>query len=151
MKRINKDDKLLTFGERLAWLRVSKKHTQIEMGKRVGLTPRQISLYETNSINASQTTLCSIANAYNVSLDWLLLGKEVFVDLPFKNEVLLKRFLVIQDLHYHIVEFVIQFLDMVVDSYRIGVLRGTRDSQNWNQPASTIIKDMNRLSSIEEK
>ncbi|HID93536.1 MAG TPA: XRE family transcriptional regulator [bacterium (Candidatus Stahlbacteria)] len=53
--------------------------TQQEFGKLIGVTQDTVSRYETNKANLSVKQLAKIAETAEVSLDWLITGKEKFV------------------------------------------------------------------------
>lgn len=60
------------FGERLKELRTSKKISQEELGNLVNTTKQTISNYETGKRNADYEMLESLADTFNVDIDYLL-------------------------------------------------------------------------------
>ena len=63
----------MLFGDRLKLLREEKQMTQMELGKVLGIGNRVIAYYEANDrFPKDEATLVSIANVFQVSIDWLL-------------------------------------------------------------------------------
>lgn len=65
----------MTFGARLKKARNSKRMTQHEVAKILGLNFTTISKYENDKSQPDNDTLQKISQLYDVSLDWLLLGE----------------------------------------------------------------------------
>lgn len=57
---------------RLLELRKQKGLTQADMAKLLKITPQAYSLYETNKNNISNETLCTLADFFEVTTDYLL-------------------------------------------------------------------------------
>lgn len=66
----NKEDSML--GQRLREARMMRGRTQPEMAKLLDLSLRTYQKYEEGSRNPQLDTLVAIANALDVSTDWLL-------------------------------------------------------------------------------
>lgn len=63
----------MLFGDRLKILREEKKLTQYELGNFLNISARVIGYYESNDrFPKDEQILVSIANHFDVSLDWLL-------------------------------------------------------------------------------
>lgn len=63
----------MLFGDRLKILRDEKKLTQYELGNVLNISARVIGYYESNDrFPKDEQILVSIANYFDVSLDWLL-------------------------------------------------------------------------------
>ena len=60
------------FSERLKQLRVEANLKQIDLAKALNTTQRRISYFEIGKIEPDLQTLCSIAQFFNVSIDYLL-------------------------------------------------------------------------------
>ncbi len=72
-------------GTRIAELRNINNITQLELAEKLGVTDRAVSKWETGSGYPDITLLPQIADTFNVSIDYLLLGKsiikqEIYVD-----------------------------------------------------------------------
>ena len=65
-------DTLKIFGERLRSLRQEKKVKQREMGELLGMTLRNYQRFEHGEINVPALTLCTLADYFGVSTDYLL-------------------------------------------------------------------------------
>lgn len=65
----------MEFGERLKELRKKKRMTQEELGKVINVSKVSISGYETGSRSPDRETLVSLADFFDVSVDFLL-GRE---------------------------------------------------------------------------
>jgi len=62
----------MTFGERITYARKQKKITQNNLGKAVGTSGDIIGKYERNEIKPSIDTAAKIADALNVTIDYLV-------------------------------------------------------------------------------
>ncbi|MBP3040559.1 helix-turn-helix transcriptional regulator [Bacillaceae bacterium Marseille-Q3522] len=65
-----------SFGERLKTLRNSKKLKQEELAKKMNISKSAIGMYERNEREPSFEIIEKFAEFFNVSLDFLLTGKE---------------------------------------------------------------------------
>lgn len=57
---------------RIALLRKSKKFTQEKLGELVNVSQRSVASWEAGERSPSISTLCDLADKFNVSVDWLL-------------------------------------------------------------------------------
>jgi transcriptional regulator with XRE-family HTH domain len=64
-----------TFGTRLKQARTQKKLTQNEVADKLGIDYTTISKYENNKSQPDNEILRELADMYEVSLDWLILGQ----------------------------------------------------------------------------
>ena len=62
----------MSFGKKIATLRKEKGFSQDELAKKVGIISITIGRYERDEINPSVDTAAKIADALNVSLDYLV-------------------------------------------------------------------------------
>lgn len=62
----------MTFGERITYARKQKKMTQSDLGKIVGTSGDIIGKYERDEIKPSIDTAAKIADALNVTIDYLV-------------------------------------------------------------------------------
>jgi transcriptional regulator with XRE-family HTH domain len=62
----------MTFGERITYARKQKKMTQSDLGKMVGTSGDIIGKYERDEIKPSIDTAAKIADALNVTIDYLV-------------------------------------------------------------------------------
>lgn len=84
---------------RIKTIRKSLGLTQDEFAKQLGLQRNTICLFESGKRNPSDRTLDDICNIFNVSIDFLLNGKEpIFIDTPSSTMKKLKS-------EYHLDEF----------------------------------------------
>lgn len=63
---------MIRCGERMAALRVKLGLTQEELSGKLGISRAALSHYETNRREPDYMTLCTIANYFQVSLDYIL-------------------------------------------------------------------------------
>lgn len=63
-------------GKRIERLRKERKLTQQQLANATGITRGNISSYESGRFYPSITTTIALARFFNVSIDWLLTGKE---------------------------------------------------------------------------
>lgn len=94
----------MKYGERIAALREKHSLTQEGLSNKLGITRASLSHYENNRREPDYETIVSIANLFNVSIDYLIgrtddpnsvLDEDVreFVDsLELSNEKILEKF-----------------------------------------------------------
>ncbi len=63
---------MFNFGEHLKEMRVSFNYTQKQVASNIGITERNYQRYEANDQRPSFDILISLADFYNVSLDYLV-------------------------------------------------------------------------------
>mgnify|MGYP000096835066 CR=1 FL=1 len=83
----------MTFGERILSLRKKNKWSQDELAKKIGTSAPIIGRYERNEIKPSIDTAKNIADALEVTIDYLIGGSDTMVmdkDLIQKIEDILK-------------------------------------------------------------
>lgn len=73
--------------ERLKKLRKQHQLTQSQLAQEIGVTQSIISVVESEKSAVSLDFLRKAANFYNVSIEWLLYGKEKFAELKLGNFV----------------------------------------------------------------
>ncbi len=89
----------MTLGEKIRQLRTEKGLSQEKFGKQTGIHPKHVGKYETNKTIPSADKLRKIAEALEVSADYLL-----FDNVPkagkvkIKDQDLLEKFLYVDDM-----------------------------------------------------
>ena len=63
---------MFNFGEHLKEMRISFNYTQKQVASNIGITERNYQRYEANDQRPSFDILMSLADFYNVSLDYLV-------------------------------------------------------------------------------
>ncbi len=63
---------MFNFGEHLKEMRISFNYTQKQVASNIGITERNYQCYEANDQRPSFDILISLADFYNVSLDYLV-------------------------------------------------------------------------------
>ena len=63
---------MFNFGEHLKEMRISFNYTQKQVASNIGITERNYQRYEANDQRPSFDILISLADFYNVSLDYLV-------------------------------------------------------------------------------
>lgn len=63
---------MFNFGEHLKEMRISFNYTQKQVASNIGITERNYQRYEANDQRTSFDILISLADFYNVSLDYLV-------------------------------------------------------------------------------
>ena len=63
---------MFNFGEHLKEMRISFNYTQKQVASNIGITERNYQRYEANEQRPSFDILISLADFYNVSLDYLV-------------------------------------------------------------------------------
>jgi len=69
----------MTFGERVATLRKKIKWSQDELAKKIGTSAHIIGRYERNEIKPSIETAKNIADALDVTIDYLIGGSDKMI------------------------------------------------------------------------
>ncbi|MED4354092.1 helix-turn-helix transcriptional regulator [Schinkia azotoformans] len=64
---------MITFGERIKYVRKSNKLNQVEFAKIIGVSQGTLSELEQDKYKPSIDTIISINKEFNVNLDWLLI------------------------------------------------------------------------------
>lgn len=64
----------MALGERIRQLRKETGWSQAQLGEHIGTDSQRVSRYETGRISPSVATLILIAEAFNVSIDYLLIN-----------------------------------------------------------------------------
>ena len=85
----------MPLGERIKLLRKEKGDSQDDLAKQIGADARQISRYETGKITPSAEALIKLAEAFDVSIDYLLVEQAVRQPLRLDDADLVNR---LQDL-----------------------------------------------------
>ncbi len=85
----------MTFGEKLKELRTEKNWKQETLAKTIGADNRQISLYENDKITPAIETIIKFAQAYNVSIDYLLIENYPRRPLYFKDNSIIDKLQII--------------------------------------------------------
>lgn len=62
----------MEFNIRLKEIRKSRKETQVSIAEKIGLTERQYQRLEANNSKPNYENLISLANYFNVSIDYLV-------------------------------------------------------------------------------
>lgn len=77
-----------TFGKRLFQVRKEKKTSQDELGKKVGVHGAVIGRYERDEVKPSIEVATQLAEALEVSLDYLVGSTDVLIDTNVLNRIL---------------------------------------------------------------
>ena len=77
---------MITFGQRLKYLREKKGISQGELGKRFNLSQSTIAYYELNKKQPSQSTLNKMADFFDVTADYLLARTSHIINDQTKND-----------------------------------------------------------------
>lgn len=78
----------MSFEKRIAELRKEKKISQEELSKKIGVHQNVIGRYERGEAKPSIEVATAIADAFNVSLDYLVGKTEFIVDEDITNRIL---------------------------------------------------------------
>ncbi len=63
---------VLTFGEKLRYLREEQKLNQTELGKKLGITQRKLSYLECGKCEPNVDDIRAICNFFKISADYML-------------------------------------------------------------------------------
>ena len=102
----------MSVGERIKELRTTKKWTQSELAKAVGLTYIQVGRYETQKSNPSSEVLQKLANALDTTADYLMNGsQDEVVSAQLTDKELLKQFKAVEQLNAEDKHLIKTFID----------------------------------------
>lgn len=99
----------LSFGDRITVLRKKKKFTPEQLAKLIGVKTDTIDRYENDLDKPSMEKLIELANALNVSLDFLT-GRTEY-ELEFKN---IQRIIDVQNMNSKIQDTAYYTIDMLI-------------------------------------
>lgn len=103
---------MTTFGERLKQLRLTKKMSQSELAKIVGIHYTQIGRYEGKGAQPTAEVLSKLANALGVSADFLMSGSSnEQAGNSLKDKDLLQQFIQVEQLPTDKKNIVVELLD----------------------------------------
>lgn len=88
----------MNFSQKLKLLRKEKGWPQDELSEKIVIDGRQISRYENNKITPSTECIVKIAEVFNVSIDYLLLEDAPRTPIKFKDEKLIEKFKLIDNM-----------------------------------------------------
>ncbi len=77
----------MTFGERLTLVRKRKKLSQAEVGKKIGINGDAIGRYERNEVKPTIEMATKIAQALQISLDYLVGNTDIELDKATLNRI----------------------------------------------------------------
>ena len=103
-----------TISQTLKKLREKRGWSQGQVSKRSGLDPQRISKYERGIISPSVDMVVKLANTFEVSLDYLVLGEEDVNLQQIQNRELLKRFGKISQLPERDQKALIEIMDALI-------------------------------------
>jgi transcriptional regulator with XRE-family HTH domain len=106
------------FGARLKVLRKQKNWAQKELAAKVDLRFQQLNKYESGLNIPPAEMLVKLADALDVTVDFLLTGNPV-EDSPLANSRLFKRFQVLERLAADDQEIVIKVIDAMIAKQRM--------------------------------
>lgn len=87
------DQSVLEFGQRLKDLRTQKKLSQADLGEKIGVTPTHIGRYERGESMPTAKALWLLAQALDVSIDYLVKGdQDSVVTTSFQNSAFMQMF-----------------------------------------------------------
>jgi len=101
------------FGKRLAEFRKSKGLTQIEFGKRIGVSHRVVAYYETESVYPPAHLLAPIAKTLSISIDELIGIKKTDPIIP-KSASFWKKILQAENLPHRDRIALLHYLDALL-------------------------------------
>lgn len=82
---------MATFGDRLERLRKEKGLNKKELSFMLGFTANVYGAYEREDRRPSIETLMFLAKLYGVSLDYLISGKNYYIDSEFNNYITIQN------------------------------------------------------------
>ncbi|HYX08655.1 MAG TPA: RstR family transcriptional repressor [Bacteroidales bacterium] len=105
----------MALGQHITTLRKDKKLSQSELGKRVGTSGDLIGRYERDEVKPSIDVIIRIADALNVSIDFLV-GKTTFEI----NQDMLRRFQEVSSLPENAKKQIYMVMDALIRDFKTG-------------------------------
>jgi len=114
----------MALAERVKQLRAERGWSQGELAERIGGDPAQISRYEHGRIAPSADAIIRLAEAFDVSCDYLLVEDAPRRAFRSAEDVLGDRLATISELGERDRELVLSFIDALVTKTRLKTLAG---------------------------
>jgi transcriptional regulator with XRE-family HTH domain len=114
----------MALAHRVKQLRTERGWSQGELAEHVGADPAQISRYENGRITPSADATVRLAEAFDVSCDYLLVADAPRRPFRSAEDVLGDRLATIAELGDHDRELVLSFIDALVTKTRLKALAG---------------------------
>lgn len=111
-------------GERIKQLRKELEWSQSQLGERIGVDSQRVSRYESEKIAPSVETLAKIAEAFNVSADYLLIDNVPRRPLHVAEHALGDRLAVVGELSDEDLAALLNVLDGLVMKNRLRTITG---------------------------
>ena len=125
MVLIQSEGKRMLLAERIKRLRQEQNLTQGELGKKIGIHQKQISAYERGRNIPSTDILIKLADAFNVTLDYLAFeSKGQPAKLNIQDRELLRRFEALDKLSDNDKSLAKEILDLIILKHRFKTLAG---------------------------
>ena len=119
----------MTIAERIRLLRQERKWTQAELAERLGIHQKQVSAYEREVNLPSTDILIKLAEAFDVTLDYLAFeSKGSPAKFNIQDRELLRRFEMVDNLSDKEKDLAKEILDLVILKHRFQELAGTEVS-----------------------
>lgn len=110
----------MNIGERIKELRTSKKMTQTDLAKAVGLSYIQIGRYETQKSTPSSDVLQKLASVLDTTTDFLMLGsRDEIISAQLSDKELLKQFKLVEKLNPEDKHLIKTFIDAFLTKRQI--------------------------------
>lgn len=87
-----KNSQKTTLGQRIKQLRREREITQQEFGKKIGCHLQSVVRYEKDLVYPTADILQKMAEVFNVSIDYIVLGDSDSTAIRVQNKELFKRF-----------------------------------------------------------
>lgn len=114
----------VALGERMKQLRKEAGWSQAELGERVGTDSQRISRYENGRITPSLEAIVRIAEAFDVSIDYLLVDTVPRRPLHSAEDALGDRLAVVGELSAEDLASLLNVLDALVTKNRLKAITG---------------------------
>lgn len=111
----------MTLGQHITTLRKDKKLSQSELGKRAGTSGDLMGRYERDEVKPSIDVIIRIADALNVSIDFLV-GKTTFEI----NQDMLRRFQEVSSLPENAKKQIYMVMDALIRDFKTGQAYATK-------------------------
>ena len=115
---------LMALAERVRQLRSEHSWSQGELAEKIGGDPAQISRYENGRIAPSADAIIRLAQAFDVSCDYLLVDDAPRRPFRSAEDALGDRLATLAELGDHDRELVLSFIDALVTKTRLKALAG---------------------------
>lgn len=116
------DKKDVSLGQRIKQLRKAKDWSQEQLGEKIDIHIQTIARYEKDTIIPTATVLKNLAEAFGVSIDYLVFGDTDSTGIHVQNKDLFKRFQQLDRVNPDKIKGLIEVMDVYIQKNAAEIL-----------------------------